>query len=182
MKFSSYAVAFCLAATLTGHLANAQTYIIVRHGEVEQNDSDDPRLSPQGLARVENLKEVIKGTVPDLVISSHLSRTHQTAVAFTGDAAAVEVVTLDYIKGAPLSATIAAYTEKLTKRLLDVREDKVVFVSTHGHVLPTLVKNLSGVDIAHTSCEYDHLVTVTKLGGKATVTHGRYGEKTPACK
>jgi|GEM_PF-2758902 len=182
MKSSFYVIAICLAATFSSHFATAQTYIIVRHGEVEQKESDDPRLSPQGLARVESLKDVIKGTAPDIVISSHLNRTHQTAIAFTGDPAAVEVVTLDYIKGAPLSATIAAYTEKLTKRLLDVSENKVVLVSTHGHVLPTLVKNLSGVDIPHTSCEFDHLITVTKVGDKATVTHGRYGKQTPSCK
>lgn len=168
-------------ATLSS-AASAQTYIIVRHGETLENDGSDRRLSPEGTARAESLKEVIKGTKPDLVISSHFRRTLQTATAFTGDENAVEIVALDYDPSLPFPEIIANYVAKLTQRLLEVNEDKVVLVSTHGHVLSDLVENLSGVRIPHKDCEHDHLVTITKKGDKATVTHGRYGEASAACK
>lgn len=94
----------------------------------------------------------------------------------------MEIVALDYDPSLPFPENIANYVAKLTKRLLAIDESKVVLVSTHGHVLADLVENLSGVRISHKDCEHDHLVTITRNGDKATVTHGRYGKTSAACK
>lgn len=78
-------ILFSVPALAQQNTYNKLTIILIRHGEkdpVENEETPDPRLSPEGEARAQRLIDILEKYKPDAVFSSQFKRTRATVMPF----------------------------------------------------------------------------------------------------
>lgn len=161
-----------LALAVAGS-AQAQTVVLVRHGE--KAEGTDPELTAAGQARAQVLADSLKGARLTRVLATPPKRTQLTA----GPAAAaaglkVEPVSLDG-GGAAHIARVAAEVRK-------ARPGETVLVVGHSNTVPEIAKALGDANpLALTDCDYDSLTIIDLGSSPPAVIHARYGATTRAC-
>lgn len=168
-------LALVLALTaLAAPAAQAQTVVIVRHGEKADGGSD-PDLSAAGQARAQALAEALKGARVTHVLATPPKRTRQTAApAAQAAGLAVTPVALD--------GGTAAHVARVAAAARQASADATVLVVGHSNTVPEIARALGDpAPQPLTDCDYDRM-TVIQLGGPAPrVIHARYGARTEPC-
>ena len=163
-----------LAAALVALPVQAQTVVIVRHGE-KVAPTGDVDLSPAGQARAMALAEALAGAKVTMVLATPLRRTGQTATP-TAKAAGVAVAAVGFEGGD------AAHAQRVAEAARKAGPGDTVLIVGHSNTLAGIARALGDpAPVAPTDCEYDKM-TVLELGGPATrAIHVRYGAPTEAC-
>ena len=145
---------------------SATTFILVRHAEIAGGGTN-PNLSAAGLARAEDLKNVLSNVNLDAVFSTTYNRTTQTATPTATDKG-LSIQNYDGFDLEPVvDDNIANYPEG------------AVLVVGHSNTTPALLNLLTGsetyADLPET--EFNNLFVVTVYQkGNATVLEMKYGE------
>lgn len=159
--------AVVLLAFLTTFTRPVTTVILVRHAEkkIEPNNPD-PDLSPEGVARAQEIARVFGESGVNAIYATQFKRTQQT-VKPLGDRTGVSVTLLD-----------ANQTDELVRRIQTNHRGQTVFVSGHNNSVPAIVSALSGDSFPLIpESEYDNLFIVTVYRfGKAKVLKLKYGQ------
>lgn len=163
-----------LAVALVALPAQAQTVVIVRHGE-KAGPTGDVDLSAAGQARGEALARALADAKVTLVLATSLKRTQQTAAA-TAKAAGVSVAAVGFEGGD------AAHAQRVADAARQAGADDTVLIVGHSNTVAHIARALGDTSpVAPTDCEYDKM-TVLRLEGAATkAIHARYGAPTEAC-
>lgn len=167
-------IATALAAALIALPAQAQTVVLVRHGE-KAGPTGDVDLSASGQARAQALAQALSGARLALVLATTFKRTSQTAQP-TAAAAGLPVVTINFDGGE------GAHIQRVAERARQAPADATVLIVGHSNTITEIARALG--DPAPTplsDCDYDRM-TVLRLGGKtASAIHTRYGAPTQSC-
>ena len=163
-----------LAAALIALPAQAQTVVLVRHGE-KAGPTGDVDLSAAGQARAQALAGALSGAKVALVIATPLKRTAQTAQP-TARAAGVEITAIGFEGGD------AAHAQRVAERARQAAAGATVLIVAHSNTLTQIARALGDpAPVVLTDCDYDSM-TVLELGGAATrALHTRYGAPTQSC-
>lgn len=159
------ALVFLLPTPVLQAQAAPITVFVVRHGE-KGPEPQDPSLSAAGRERAGALARVLGDARVTALFSSEFKRTQET-VAPLAEAAGVKVQVVP-----------AAVTDSLVARLRALPPGSRAVVASHSNLVHLIVEKLSGVKLPQlTDADYDRLVVVTLMDGKAEVVVLRYGEK-----
>lgn len=142
------------------------TIILVRHAEKKiEPDNPDPDLTPEGLARAQEIARMFGEAGINAIYATQFKRTQQT-VKPLADRTGVAPTILD-----------AKQTDELINRLLTNHRGQTVFIAGHNNTVPALVSALSGDNYGVIpESEYDNLFVVTIYRfGKAKVLKLKYG-------
>ncbi|MDO8801050.1 histidine phosphatase family protein [Phenylobacterium sp.] len=163
-----------LAAALVALPAQAQTVIIVRHGE-KAGPTGDVDLSAAGQARGEALARALAGAKVTLVLATPLKRTQQTAAA-TAKAAGVSVAAVGFEGGD------AAHAQRVADAARKAGAENTVLIVGHSNTVADIARALGdSAPVAPTDCEYDKMTVLRLEGAGAKAIHARYGAPTEAC-
>lgn len=167
-------LAAALAAALIALPAQAQTVVLVRHGE-KAGPTGDVDLSAAGQARAQALAQALAGAKVSLVIATTLKRTAQTAQP-TAQAAGVPIVALGFEGGD------AAHAQRVADRARQAPPGATVLIVAHSNTLTQIARALGDpAPPVLTDCDYDTM-TVLELGGTPPrALHTRYGAPTQGC-
>lgn len=144
-------------------------YYVVRHAERVDN-SRNSALSPAGLQRAQDLKDVLASKKLELIYASTYLRTQQTAQP-TATA-----------KGLPL---IIYKPDTTTGFVINLKKlkGKSVLVVGHSDTVPDIVSGLSNQAVAPIADnDFDNLYIVRVrnfFGARRTLNHLTYGKATP---
>ncbi|WP_421934857.1 phosphoglycerate mutase family protein [Phenylobacterium sp.] len=163
-----------LAAAAIALPAQAQTVVLVRHGE-KAGPTGDVDLSAAGQARAQALAGALSGAKVTLVIATPLKRTKQTAQP-TAQAAGVAITPIGFEGGD------AAHVQRVAERARQARAGATVLIVAHSNTLTQIARALGDpAPVVLTDCDYDTM-TVLELDGAATrALHARYGAATQSC-
>lgn len=163
-----------LAAALVALPAQAQTVVIVRHGE-KVAPTGDPELSAAGQARAQALAQALSGAKVTMVLATPLKRTQQTA-APTAKAAGWTVAAIGFEGGD------VAHARRLADAARKAGPGATVLIVGHSNTVAEIARALGDpAPVAPTDCEYDKM-TILDLGGPVTrAIHTRYGAPTEPC-
>lgn len=164
---------FTLIAALAAAHAQAQTVVIVRHGE-KAAPSGDPDLSGAGQARARDLAAALAGAKVSAVLATNLKRTQQTAKP-TADAAGLQMV---------LAAVDApTHAQQVAAKARQAPAGSTVLIVGHSDTVGAIARALGDpAPTPITDCDYDRM-TIIRLdgpGGPKTI-HVRYGAPTQSC-
>ncbi len=167
-------IPLALAAALIALPTQAQTVVIVRHGE-KAGPSGDVDLSAAGQARGEALAQALGGAKVSLVLATPLKRTQQTAGATARDAG-IAVVAVGFDGGD------AAHAQRVAQAARKAGRAETVLIVGHSNTVADIARTLGDTRaVAPRDCEYDRM-TVLVLDGAATrVIHTRYGAQSEGC-
>lgn len=154
---------------LLGSFCHAQdqssvtTIILIRHAERGNDGSKDPPLSEAGIARANNLANVLKKTDLTAIYSSDFKRTKSTAapVAQAKQLAVKIYVPMDEVE---------------IKKIISDNFGKTVLVVGHSNTTPWTANFLTESTIKDfDDTEYDNMLIVSiPQSGKATLTWINY--------
>ena len=163
-----------LIAAIAGAAAQAQTVVIVRHGE-KADQSADPVLSQAGVDRAAALASSLAGARVSAVLTSSLQRTRLTGQPAAA-AAGVLVNPIGMEGGGP------AHVARVAAAVRRAAPGATVLVVGHSNTVPEIARALGDADPqVLTDCDYDRM-TVIQLGkGRPKVMHGRYGAPSTSC-
>lgn len=140
------------------------TFIILRHAETVDADSDDPELSIQGKERAKRLADHFKTADISAIYSTPINRTRST------------VKPLAKLKGQEIKS-YDPFNFEITDKLLEKEPGGIIFIAAHSNTAPSFVNHLIGEKKYEqlNENEYDNIfiVTVTEIG-KGRVLHLRY--------
>jgi broad specificity phosphatase PhoE len=143
------------------------TVILVRHAEkkIEPNNPD-PDLTPEGVARAQEIARVFGGAGVNTIFATQYKRTQQT------------VKPLSDRTGVPVTLVDAKQTDELVKRIQTSLRGQTIFVAGHNDSVPAIASALSGENFPPIpDTEYDNLFIVTIYRfGKAKVLKLKYGK------
>ena len=145
--------------------------ILVRHGEKEKKPADDPPLTPAGRARAERLADIGEQAGVEVVFTSDVRRTRDTAAPL----AARRGLTPN-VRGFT-RATVDAHVQALAKEILDSHRGKTVLVVGHSDTAPRVAGLLSGKTISNLKedTEFDALfVVIIPESGAPTLIKAKY--------
>ncbi len=136
-----------LFITLSYQAAAQEVVLIIRHAERECC-SADPEISDRGRARAEVWADVFAGTRLDVIVTSEMTRTRQTARPI---AEALQIPTV----------MVSRYDEDALMHLLrsDYPNDRVLIVG-HSGTIPSIIQRLGHPDRFYIS-DFDDLFVVT---------------------
>jgi 2,3-bisphosphoglycerate-dependent phosphoglycerate mutase len=146
------------------------TVILVRHAEKKiEPDNPDPDLTPEGVARAQEIARMFAGAGINTIYATQYKRTQQTVKPLA-----------DRI-GVPVTLINSRQTDELVSRIQTDNRGQTIFVAGHSDSVPAIVSVLSNEkfrDIPDN--EYDNLFIVTIYRfGKAQVTKLKYGNTSP---
>lgn len=139
------------------------TLYLVRHAE--KDPGADPDLTPYGRERAQLLAELMQAEAPDLVYSTNLNRTRQTAAP---TALALELPILYYDP-----SDLDGFAERL------MLTGQSALIVGHSNTTPALVEALGGepgTPIVEAN-EYDRLYVVRLARGETTTELRRFGKR-----
>lgn len=145
----------------------AATYYFVRHAEKEL-DKADPPLSDAGYARADALAARLKDVDFDVIYSTNLRRTRDTAAPLV-EAQNVPLTFYDAGEMIDFADALMAHTGN-------------ILVVGHSNTTPVIVNMIGGeggLPIVEAT-EYDRLYVVTRQNGRMITQMERYGERSPA--
>ncbi len=140
------------------------TVILVRHGE-KVDESEDAALSPLGLARAQDLADLLRQADVKALFATEFRRT-QEMVQPLADRFQLKVQVIP-----------AAEPKHLADAILEDYQGQLVVVADHGDRIGEVLR-LLGVSPEESSVSprYDDLFVVTEIGdGKASLIHLSYG-------
>ena len=146
------------------------TVILVRHAEKKiEPENPDPDLTPEGLARAQEIARVFGDAGINAIYATQYKRTQQT-VKPLADRIRVPVTLLD-----------SKESDELLNRLQTTHRGQTVFIAGHSNSVPAIVSALSNERFPEIpDNEYDNLFIVTIYRfGKAKVTKLKYGNPSP---
>ena len=146
------------------------TVILVRHAEKKiEPDNPDPDLTPEGVARAQEIARVFGDAGINAIYATQYKRTQQT-VKPLADRIRVPVTLLD-----------SKDRDELVNRLQTTHRGQTVFIAGHSNSVPAILSILSNERFPEIpDNEYDNLFIVTIYRfGKAKVTKLKYGTKSP---
>ena len=146
------------------------TVILVRHAEKKiEPDNPDPDLTPEGVARAQEIARMFAGAGINTIYATQYTRTQQTVKPLA-----------DRI-GVPVTLINSRQTDELVSRIQTDNRGQTIFVAGHSDSVPAIVSVLSNEkfpDIPDN--EYDNLFIITIYRfGKAQVTKLKYGNPSP---
>jgi 2,3-bisphosphoglycerate-dependent phosphoglycerate mutase len=146
------------------------TVILVRHAEKKiEPENPDPDLTPQGVARAQEIARMFAGAGINTIYATQYKRTQQTVKPLSDR---IDV---------PVTLVNSKQTDELVSRIQTENRGQTVFVAGHSDSVPAIVSVLSNEkfpDIPDN--EYDNLFIVTIYRfGKAKVTKLKYGNPSP---
>jgi broad specificity phosphatase PhoE len=148
--------------------ANDTMIIVVRHAEKANDDSKDPNLNEQGVARANALASALKDSDIAAVYATQYKRTQQTAQAIASlDGLPVQVreVTAENTKN---------YAADLVKEVKKNHNGQAVLIVGHSNTVPELVKYLTGRDITPIADNEFDRIYVISLGKKPRLISAVY--------
>ncbi len=160
MKCSSVALLLFSILFSANTFAADTMIIVVRHAEKSTDDSKDPGLSEQGIARANKLAAVLKEVNLKAVYATQYKRTQQTGlIAATQNGLSVQV-------RAANKENTKTYTSDLLKEILKKYRGETVLIVGHSNTVPEIVKHITGLDVTPIGeNEFDRLYVIT-LGKK----------------
>ena len=167
-------IAAALAAALIALPVQAQTVVLVRHGE-KAGPTGDVDLSAAGQARAQALAQALSGARVTLVLASAFKRTGQTAQP-TATSAGLPVVTINFDGGD------GAHIQRVADRARQAGRDDTVLIVGHSNTITEIARALG--DPAPTlisDCDYDRMMVLQLNGKTARAIHTRYGAPTQSC-
>lgn len=156
-------VIFAYFATFSRPLT---TVILVRHAEKKlEPDNDDPDLSPEGIARAQEIARMFADAGINAIYATQYKRTQQTVKPLA-----------DRI-GVPVTLLNSKMTDELVNQIQTSRRGETIFIAGHSNSVPAVVSVLSNERFPEIpDAEYDNLFIVTIYrSGKAKVTKLKYG-------
>ena len=150
---------------------SAVTLILVRHAEkkIVPPENKDPDLSPEGMARAEELARMFGNSGIAAIYATQYKRTQQT------------VQPLADKLGIPVSIVNSKNTANLIEQIRAQHSGQTVFIAGHNNTVPEIVAALGGPQsppIPETQYDNVYVITVYRLG-KARVVQMKYGASTP---
>ncbi|HEX8232590.1 MAG TPA: phosphoglycerate mutase family protein [Caulobacteraceae bacterium] len=158
-----------------GAVAHAQTVVLVRHAEKAAQPVADPPLTDAGVARARALAQSLEGAGVDLILTSPLQRTIQTAAV------------LEKGQGVParqvgLGAAAEGHSQLVADQIRREGAQAVVLVVGHSNTIPAIAKALGFERVEPMSdCEYDRMIVLRLTGKAPRVIVTRYGAPSPSC-
>ena len=139
------------------------TVVVVRHAEKAVAPKRNPKLTPEGKARAEDLARIFRASDVDFVYSSQYERTRATVAPLA--------------KRFGISTQIVR-SEKIDELVTRVMANRGSFnvVCGHSNTVPQIIEALGGEKIAAIADdEYDNIWIVTVYApGKASVARIKY--------
>lgn len=163
----------CLLALSIAGSVQAQTIVLVRHGE--KAEGSDPELSAAGQARAQVLAKTVKGARLTRVLATPPKRTQQTA----GPAAAGAGVKVEPVS---LEGGGAIHIARVANEARKAKPGETVLIVGHSNTVPEIARALGdSAPVALTDCDYDSLTIIDLGHSPPAVIHARYGAPTKAC-
>lgn len=135
------------------------TVYLIRHAEKTSDTEEDPDLSARGRARAESLAVQLRDSGVNIIITSHLRRTRQTAAPL----AKLRNIRPTVI---PISPTLAAHERNTALEVLR-HPGATVLVVGHNNTIPNIVDRLGGGKIGDIcTWEYANLIIMTLEKGR----------------
>ena len=156
-------VIFAYFATFSRPLT---TVILVRHAEKKiEPENPDPDLTPEGVARAQEIARVFGETGVNAIYATQYKRTQQTAKPLSDRT------------GVPITVLNANQTDVLVSQIQTNHRGQTIFVAGHSNSVPAIVSALSNEKFPEIpDAQYDNLFIVTIYRfGKAKVTKLKYG-------
>lgn len=144
------------AAPVAGEEASEEltTVILVRHAEKQTDVGNDPALTEEGEARARKLAHVLGGLRPEVIYSTPLVRTMETARPLA-DALGMDIVPT------PIE-TAESYVAATAELIRREHAGDVVVVVGHSNTTPDLIRALGvPTDLQIPDSDYDNLFVVT---------------------
>jgi phosphohistidine phosphatase SixA len=166
-----------IALALSAAMAFAQpTHVfVVRHAERAATPKDDPALSPEGVARAEQLAQILAAAGVGTVITTPYLRTQATAAPTAKRAGVTPIVITK--PGKDMAAHVAEVVAEVRKA------SGVVLVVAHSNTVAPIVAALSG-STPRPLCEtsFGHLFIATPVVPSLPAVQLKYGaqDRAPA--
>ena len=142
------------------------TVILVRHAEKKlEPDNPDPDLTPEGVARSQEIARVFGDAGVNAIYATQYKRTQQT-VKPLADKLALTVNRVD-----------AKETAELVKQIRSRNPGQVVFIAGHNNSVPEIIAAMGGPHLPIIpETEYDNLYILNVYGdGAARLIKMKYG-------
>ncbi len=157
------------ACAQTENQPSTTTFILVRHAEKANDETENPPLSEAGLTRAAELQKILAETSVDAVYSTSYLRTQGTVKAIADS------------KGLDLQPYKAMNGDELNK-MLQKHKGGTVLISGHSNTTPWTANYFLGSDKYPNfeDSDYDNLMIVSVVEvGNASVIWLSFGEATP---
>ncbi len=173
-KYLSYCLAIIalLAVSVFSTGVNAvdqsgMTLILVRHAEkkIVPPENKDPDLSPEGVARAEELARMFGNSGIAAIYATQYKRTQQTVKPLA-----------DKLK-LPVAQVEAKATPELVKQLRERPAGQLIFIAGHNNTVPDIIAELGGPRMPIIpETEYDNLfVLIVNGDGSVRLVKMKYG-------
>jgi broad specificity phosphatase PhoE len=149
------------------------TVYLVRHGEKMSETETDPDLSDRGRARAESLAVQLRDSGVNMIITSHLKRTIQTAAPL----ARLRNIRPKVI---PIEPTVSAHVNRIADEIMN-HPGATILVVGHNNTVNLILQKLGGGRIGDLCIdEYANLVILSLSKGKtAKLLLETYGAPDP---
>jgi phosphohistidine phosphatase SixA len=179
LTFVSILVASACAAASAGEqpvIPNGRTettVYIIRHAEKMTEQERDPELSPRGRPRAESLAEQLRHTRVNVIITSNLKRTIQTATPL----ARLRHI---YPKIVSIEGSVEGHVSRVADEVLK-HQGGTILVVGHNNTVGKIVEKIGGGHIGDLCAdEYSNLIIVVLEKGKpGRILLENYGESDP---
>jgi len=141
-----------------------KTFILVRHAE-KVDDSQDPVLSEDGIARSYYLDYMLELLNPDAIYTSPYNRTRET-IHHIAERYSIEPIVYD-----PQSQDL------LVKEWLESKNGFTYVISGHSNTIPELANlllNRTHFDEDFDESDYGNLLIITVTNNESNILHLRY--------
>jgi phosphohistidine phosphatase SixA len=139
------------------------TVYLVRHGEKFSDTDPDPNLSARGRARAESLAVQLRDSGVNMIITSHLKRTIQTAAPLAD---------LRHIRPRviPIEPSVDFHVKRIADEILK-HPGATILVVGHNNTVSKILEKISGEQIGDLCTdEYSNLIIVSLSKGKPAKT------------
>lgn len=175
---SVFAACACAAANAGGAPVipdgkNETTVYVIRHAEKMSEQDRDPDLSQRGRARAESLAVQLRDSGVNMILTSDLKRTIQTAAPL----ARLRHITPKVI---PIEASVDAQVQNTANEVLR-HPGATILVVGHNNTVGKIVQKIGGGNIGDLCAdEYSNLIIMSLSKGRvAKILFETYGEPDP---
>jgi broad specificity phosphatase PhoE len=175
---SVFAASACAAANSGGAPVipdgkSETTVYVIRHAEKMSEQERDPDLSQRGRARAESLAVQLRDSGVNMILTSNLKRTIQTAAPL----ARLRHITPKII---PIESSVDAQVQNTANEVLN-HPGATILVVGHNNTVGKIVQKIGGGNIGDLCAdEYSNLIILSLSKGRvAKILFETYGEPDP---